>query len=94
MLNLRSNTALASAAAMFALSTLSFAAPASAADHSQQVAAAKVMCFGVNSCKGQSDCKSGNHDCKGQNSCKGQGFKSLSAKACEAKHGTTTPPQG
>jgi uncharacterized membrane protein len=88
MLNLSSKITLASAAAALALSGVSFSSPASAAD--QQVAA-KVMCYGVNSCKGQSDCKSGNHDCKGQNSCKGQGFKSLSAKKCAAEHGSTTP---
>ena len=51
-----------------------------------------VACYGVNSCKGESDCKSGNHACKGQNECKGQGFKDLTAEACAAAGGTTTPP--
>jgi len=27
--------------------------------------------MGANSCKGQSSCKSAQHDCKGQNACKG-----------------------
>jgi uncharacterized membrane protein len=88
MLSLKTRGALATAAAAFALTaaSVSVSTPTFAADHS-----ANVMCFGVNACKGQSDCKSGNHDCKGQNSCKGQGFKALSASKCAAEHGTTTP---
>jgi uncharacterized membrane protein len=89
-MNLKTVRTLASAAAVFALSS---AATVSIA-HAQGDPSAKVECFGVNSCKGQSDCKSGNHDCKGQNSCKGQGFKSLTAQDCAAQHGTTTPPSG
>jgi uncharacterized membrane protein len=88
MLDLKTRTALASAAAMFALASVAVATPVSAADSSQ-----KVACYGVNACKGQSDCKSGAHACKGQNSCKGQGFKSLTSAQCEAQHGSTTPPQ-
>lgn len=53
----------------------------------------KIHCFGINSCKGQSDCKSGNHDCKGMNDCKGQGFKELSTKACKAAGGSLTAPK-
>jgi len=52
----------------------------------------KIHCYGVNGCKGQSDCKSGNHECKGQNDCKGQGFKEMSLKACTAAGGSTTAP--
>jgi uncharacterized membrane protein len=74
----------AAAAALFALSSASIPTTAFAAD--------TVHCFGVNSCKGMSDCKSGNHDCKGMNNCKGQGFKAESAKACTAAGGTTTEP--
>jgi uncharacterized membrane protein len=89
MLSLKSKVTLASAAAMLALSSVSFSTPAAAAgDQSSAVA----PCYGVNSCKGQSDCKSGNHDCKGQNSCKGQGFKDLTAAQCAAAHGSTTAP--
>lgn len=43
---------------------------------------AKVHCSGVNSCKGQSACKSANNACKGQNSCKGKGFLEMTAKQC------------
>lgn len=53
-------------------------------------AAKTVHCYGVNTCKGTSDCKSGNHECKGMNECKGQGFKELSLTACKAAGGSTT----
>jgi hypothetical protein len=42
----------------------------------------KVHCYGINSCKGQADCKTANNSCKGNGSCKGQGFKGVTAKAC------------
>jgi hypothetical protein len=45
---------------------------------------AKVKCQGVNSCKGQSACKSANNACKGQNSCKGKGFEQLTQAQCDA----------
>lgn len=45
---------------------------------------AKIQCQGVNGCKGQSACKSGDHSCKGMNSCKGQGFLELTQKDCDA----------
>jgi hypothetical protein len=45
---------------------------------------AKVHCSGVNSCKGQSACKSANNACKGQNSCKGKGFVEMSKADCDA----------
>ena len=51
---------------------------------------AKIHCYGVNTCKGTSDCKTATHDCKGQNDCKGQGFKVLTAKACKAAGGSLT----
>ncbi len=59
-----------------------------------------VMCYGVNSCKGQAAC-SGKVDscagknacntevhCAGHNSCKGKGLIKLSKKECLAKKGT------
>jgi hypothetical protein len=45
---------------------------------------AKIHCDGVNSCKGQSSCKSAKNSCKGRNSCKGQGFKEMTQKECDA----------
>ena len=44
----------------------------------------QIHCTGVNSCKGQSACKSANNACKGQNSCKGQGFLEMSKADCDA----------
>ncbi|MFZ5748716.1 MAG: hypothetical protein ACOY45_13815 [Pseudomonadota bacterium] len=89
MKTFKTGAAIASAAAMLAISGLATAAPT----HAAGASAAKVQpCYGVNSCKGESDCKSGNHDCKGQNECKGQGFKDLTAKACKAMGGSLTPP--
>jgi uncharacterized membrane protein len=79
----------AAAAAIFALSTAAISAPAHAAE---PAGGTTVHCYGINSCKGTSDCKSGNHVCKGQNDCKGQGFKSVSVGECKAQHGSTTPP--
>ena len=57
-----------------------------------QTAGKTVHCYGINSCKGTSDCKLGNHACKGQNDCKGQGFKAVSMKECSAQGGSTTAP--
>ena len=45
---------------------------------------AKVQCTGVNSCKGQSSCKSAKNSCKGMNSCKGQGFVEMTKSECAA----------
>ncbi|MFN3750758.1 MAG: hypothetical protein ACK4SR_05260 [Thiobacillus sp.] len=47
----------------------------------------KVHCYGVHSCKGNSDCKTAEHSCKGQNACKGHGFKGIAAKECLDKGG-------
>jgi hypothetical protein len=70
-----SGAAIATAAALlFSVVSISIAA----ADE------AKVHCDGVNSCKGQSACKSAKNSCKGQNSCKGEGFKELTQQDCDA----------
>lgn len=74
---------LASFAAALAFSAAAFAAAAPAGSSGKAVAASdKVHCYGINSCKGQADCKTANHACKGQGSCKGQGFKGVSAAEC------------
>ncbi len=87
MTSIRSATSLAAAAALIALGSASIPTTVHATD------AATVHCFGVNACKGQSDCKSGNHQCKGMNSCKGQGFKDLTTQACKARGGSLTAPK-
>jgi hypothetical protein len=48
---------------------------------------AKVHCGGINSCKGQSGCKTAKNACAGQNGCKGEGYTELTAEECQAKGG-------
>ena len=64
-----------------------------------EVSANEVMCYGVNSCKGQGACHgkvdacNGKNGCQaetkcgGQNSCKGKGLIKLTKEECEAKGG-------
>ncbi len=52
----------------------------------------KVNCYGVNSCKGHSTCKTAKNACKGQNTCKGQGVVKMSEKKCEKLGGSTEEP--
>lgn len=85
MTMIRTGVSFAAAAAVVAITA---AAPTMAVAKG----AAKVHCYGVNGCKGQSDCKSGSHDCKGQNDCKGQGFKEMTLKGCKAAGGSTSAP--
>jgi hypothetical protein len=47
-------------------------------------------CVGVNSCKGQSACKTATSSCKGENSCKGKGFLEMSKADCDADGGEFT----
>ena len=47
-----------------------------------------VHCYGLHSCKGQSDCATTEHQCKGNNACKGHGFKAMKAGECLSKGGT------
>ena len=82
-ISLKSGATIAAAAAALMISTSFIAAPTA-------VAAEKVQCFGVNSCKGTGGCKTATNECKGQNSCKGKGFVMLSESDCTAKGGTTT----
>lgn len=51
-------------------------------------AADKVPCYGVNSCKGQSTCKTAKNDCKGHNACKGEGMVMKTASQCEKMGGS------
>lgn len=52
---------------------------------------ADVKCFGANSCKGKSSCKTAHSSCKGMNSCKGKGVSMMSSKkACAVAGGKTS----
>jgi uncharacterized membrane protein len=79
----RPGSSLAASAALFALTAIAMAGPASAAE-------SKVHCYGINACKGTSDCKTAMNECKGQNSCKGHGFKEMTAQQCTAAGGRLT----
>ncbi len=79
--------AAAAAAALYSVSALAATAP----DGSSGLAIAKndtVHCYGLNSCKGSSECATTKHACKGQNSCKNDGFKAMKAGQCLSKGGT------
>jgi hypothetical protein len=52
----------------------------------------KLSCVGVNTCKGQSACKSARNDCKGQNACKGLGFVELTKSDCDIALAKTKRP--
>lgn len=76
-------------AAVAALIALSSGVPSTA--FARKADDAKLVhCYGVNSCKGSSDCKTAKNDCRGQNDCKGHGFKELTAQACKARGGRLT----
>ena len=89
MSNQSRNASIASMAAMLALSFSALAAENPTGAAGVAVAGGdKVHCFGVNSCKGQADCKTAKNECKGQGSCKGLGFKATTAKSCLDQNGT------
>lgn len=88
--------------AVTALTGLLISATGMADSHKAANASAsgeEVLCYGVNSCKGQGTCHgkvdscSGKNGCDtavscgGQNSCKGKGLIKLSKKDCDAKGG-------
>ncbi|TMA87050.1 MAG: hypothetical protein E6J65_16365 [Deltaproteobacteria bacterium] len=76
------NAVLATAVASLFVSGAAFAE-----GKKEKKAASKVMCSGVNECKGHGACKSANNACKGQNGCKGEGLTETSEKDCKAKGG-------
>jgi hypothetical protein len=86
-LNSKSGATLAAAAATLFLAGASVSTVSSVAN----AASAVGHCIGANACKGQSACKSGNHDCKGLNACKGQGFAALTKAKCAAAKGKFEP---
>ena len=58
MTNLKTGATIAASAAFFALASLASAAPSPA----PMMADSNVHCYGVNSCKGTSDCKTAHND--------------------------------
>jgi len=82
-------TTFASAVIAVAMSSTACAATSPAGSHGAAISGGdKVHCYGVHSCKGNSDCKTSEHACKGHNKCKTHGFKGMKAKTCLNKGGT------
>ena len=54
----------------------------------EQAGGDKVMCEGVNACKGQGACATAHNECAGKNGCKGKGAMEMSAADCKSKGGT------
>lgn len=52
----------------------------------------KKPCYGINSCKGRSACKTAKNACKGKNTCKGQGYLMKTEKQCAKKGGSLKEP--
>lgn len=53
----------------------------------------QAPCYGVNSCKGKSQCKTAQNACKGQNSCKSKGFLMKTAAQCKKMGGSAEEPK-
>lgn len=51
-----------------------------------------VFCYGINACKGQSECSTAEAVCKGENACKGQGYLYKTAAECKKAGGTVKVP--
>lgn len=85
MSSFNSGVSFATTAAIIAVAAAASATPVMATEGAEQ-----VHCYGINACKGTSDCKTTKHECKGQNDCKGHGFKIMSAKQCTAEGGSLT----
>jgi uncharacterized membrane protein len=84
-----SGARMAAMAAAFAASSFAIGADMPAGATGKAVAANDtVHCYGVNSCKGQGDCKTATNSCKGQAGCKGMGFKAMKASECLSASGT------
>lgn len=85
---LKNASSFALAASALALAAGVFAAEPPKGSKGKAVSAAdKVHCYGLHSCKGNSDCKTAEHSCKGNNACKGHGFKGVAAAECLKKGG-------
>ena len=85
MITMRTGISVATSAALVAIGAAAVPTAAVA-----KAGKAQVHCYGVNTCKGTSDCKTAQNDCKGQNDCKDHGFKTMTVKACKAAGGSLT----
>ena len=58
-----------------------------ASSHTEKQGGDKVMCEGVNECKGKGSCATAQNSCAGENACKGKGALSMTKDDCEKKGG-------
>ena len=63
---------------------------ACATSHTEKAGGDKVMCEGVNECKGKGSCATAQNSCAGENACKGKGALSTTKEECEKKGGKVT----
>ncbi len=75
-------------AAMFATAALADTTQTTTSTTTTATTGPMVHCTGVNSCKGQSLCKTATNACKGLNSCKGKGVIDMSKEKCLQEKGT------
>jgi hypothetical protein len=88
MVDVKQGAGIATAAAMLAMAAMAQAADSVAPVKGSALHANDpVHCFGVNACKGQSDCHTATNDCKTLNACKSKGWKQMTAAKCFAKKG-------
>ena len=66
--------------------------PTRAEDSNSSTQPTLIACLGVNSCQGQSACKSFDHDCQAMNTCKGKGFVLITENECKQKGGKIIDP--
>ena len=55
-------------------------------------AADNVLCYGVNNCKGQSECQTATSTCNGNNACKGRGYLIKTESECKKMGGSLKNP--
>jgi len=82
--NTVSGLSIASIALALAVSGTALVAPTGAVASEE----ANIHCVGVNTCKGNSDCKTASNECAGMNECKGHGFVAMTQTQCEKIGGT------
>ncbi len=59
----------------------------SVAKYASQAEEGEIACWGINSCKGTSECATAFNACKGQNDCKGKGYLYATPGECAARGG-------
>jgi len=59
----------------------------SVARHTKEPAEGEIACWGINSCKGTTECATAFNACKGQNDCRGRGYLYATPAECQAQGG-------